>query len=302
MALSTPNASARAALTELDRTAERAPIERLFRLMLLGATVVGVVVLGVLVVDVALDGLHRLDGEFVTSYASRRAENTGVRAGIFGSLSLMVLVALFAFPIGVGAAVYLEEFAPDNRFTRLMEVNISNLAGVPSVVYGLLGAALFVYIFEMGRSLLAGALTLTLLILPVIIVAGRESLRAVPRAIRDGGLALGATRWQVVSRQILPSAMPGTMTGVILALSRAIGETAPILLVGALFTRRQDNVPWEFFDSFTAIPVEIFNFVSRPQEGFKVDAASAAILVMMVVLLLMNSVAILLRNRFSRRW
>jgi phosphate transport system permease protein len=302
MGLSSPRASARAAILELDRSAERAPIERLFRVVLLAATIIGVIVLCVLVVDVALDGLHRLDGQFVSSYASRRAERTGVRAGITGSLSLMALVALIAFPVGVGAAVYLEEFAADNRFTRFMEVNISNLAGVPSVVYGLLGAALFVYIFQMGRSLLAGGMTLSLLVLPVIIVAGRESLRAVPRAIRDGGLALGATRWQVVSRQILPPALPGILTGVILALSRAIGETAPILLVGALFTRRQDNVPWHYFDSFTALPVEIFNFVSRPQEGFKVDAASAAILVMMVVLLCMNSVAILLRNRFSRRW
>ena len=302
MALSSPGSSARAAVFEMNRSAERAPKERLFRALLLAATVVGVVVLAVLVVDVALDGLHRVDRQFVTSYASRRAEQTGVRAGITGSLSLMVLVALFAFPVGVGAALYLEEFARDNRLTRLLEVNISNLAGVPSVVYGLLGAALFVYIFEMGRSLLAGAMTLTLLVLPVIIVAGRESLRAVPRAIRDGGLALGATKWQVVSRQVLPPALPGILTGVILALSRAIGETAPILLVGALFTRRQDSAPWDFYESFTALPVEIFNFVSRPQEGFKVDAASAAILVMMVVLLCMNSVAILLRNRFSRRW
>lgn len=301
MSLSTPGGIAKQLLSE-GRSAERSVKERVFQWSMFAATVVGVLVLAVLVIDVALDGLGRLNWDFFTNYASRRPQRTGVRAGIFGSLSLMILVGLFAFPLGVGAAVYLEEFAPDNRFTRLMEVNISNLAGVPSVVYGLLAAALFVYIFEFGRSLLSGALALTLLVLPVIIVAGRESLRAVPAAIRQGGLALGATPWQVVSRQVLPSALPGIMTGVILALSRAIGETAPILLVGALVGKRQDNVPWGFLDSFTALPVEIFNFVSRPQEAFRVDAASAAIIVMMAVLLLMNALAILLRNRYSRRW
>ena len=302
MALSTPRSVARSNVLGSGPPAEHGLKERAFRMLLFMSTVIGIVVLAVLVVDVATDGLSSLSGRFVRSYASRFAEKTGVRAGISGSLSLMALVALIAVPIGIGAALYLEEFAPDNAFTRILEVNISNLAGVPSVVYGLLGAALFVYIFEIGRSLMSGALTLSLLVLPVIIVAGRESLRAVPRGIREGGLALGATKWQVVSREVLPAALPGTLTGVILALSRAIGETAPILLVGALFTRRQDNVPWDFYDSFTALPVEIFNYVSRPQAEFRIGAASAAIMVLLAVLLVMNTAAILLRNRYSRRW
>lgn len=302
MALATPSRSAHQAITDLQAGRKRNRRERSFAILLLALTAVAVFVLALLLLDIVFDGLARLDLNFLTAYASRIPENTGIRAGLTGTLSLMILTAVIAFPVGVGAAIYLEEFAPDNRFTRLMEANISNLAGVPSVVYGLLGVAVFVYLFNFGRSLLAGALTLTLLILPVIIVAGRESIRAVPRAIRDGGLALGATPWQVSSRQILPAALPGILTGTILALSRAIGETAPILVVGAVFSRRADNEPWYFMEAFAALPVQIYNFVSRPQEGFKVDAASAGIIVLLVVLLLMNSVAIVVRNRFSRRF
>jgi phosphate transport system permease protein len=282
-------------------SAERRTRERAFRVVLLCTTIVSVVVLAALVANILIEGLPRLRPDFLTHYASRRAENTGIRSGITGTLSLMVLVALLSFPIGVGAAVYLEEFAPNNRLTRLLEANISNLAGVPSVVYGLLGVAVFVYVLGFGRSLLAGAATLTLLILPVIIVAGREAIRAVPRAIRDGGLALGATPWQVTRRQVLPAAMPGILTGTILALSRAIGETAPLLVIGAVL-RRADNEPWNVLESFTALPVQIFTFVTRPQAEFRVDAASAAIIVLLVLLLAMNGIAIVLRNRFSRRW
>ena len=302
MAISTPARSAQKAVAQLTQPDRRQGKERAFAVLLFVMTGVAVLVLGVLIVDILIDGTGRLSLEFITSYASRFAERTGVRAGLTGTLSLMVLTAVVAFPIGVGAAIYLEEFAPDNRLTRLMEANIANLAGVPSVVYGLLGAAVFVYMFGLGRSLLSGALTLSLLVLPVIIVAGRESIRAVPRAIRDGGLALGATPWQVTSRQILPAALPGILTGTILALSRAIGETAPILVVGAVFSRRADNEPWYFLEAFTALPVQIYNFVSRPQEGFKIDAASAGIIVLLVVLLAMNSIAIVVRNRFSRRF
>jgi phosphate transport system permease protein len=302
MALSTPQRSAQRAVVELSRPRGRSTKERVFGGLLFGMTVVAVVVLALLIVDVVLDGAGRLNLEFLTTYSSRFADKTGIRAGLTGTLSLMVLTALVAFPIGVGAAIYLEEFAPDNRFTRLLEANIANLAGVPSIVYGLLGTAVFVYLIALGRSLLAGALTLALLVLPVIIVAGREAIRAVPRAIRDGGLALGATPWQVTYRQILPAAMPGILTGTILALSRAIGETAPILVVGAVFSRRADNEPWYFLESFSALPVQIYNFVSRPQDGFKIDAASAGIIVLLAVLLAMNSVAIILRNRFSRRF
>ena len=302
MAVSTPQRTVERTIVDLERGRKRNAKERGFAALLFAITAVAVLVLAALVIDILMDGAGRVNLDFFTSYASRRAEDTGIRAGLTGTLSLMVITAVVAFPIGVGAAIYLEEFARDNRFTRLMEANISNLAGVPSVVYGLLGVAVFVYALGLGRSLLAGALTLALLVLPVIIVAGRESIRSVPRAIRDGGLALGATPWQVTSRQVLPSALPGIMTGTILALSRAIGETAPILVVGAVFSRRADNEPWYFMEAFAALPVQIYNFVSRPQEGFKVDAASAGIIVLMVVLLLMNSVAIILRNRFSRRF
>lgn len=302
MAVSTPERTVQRNIVNLERGRKRNTKERAFAILLFSVTAVAVVVLAALIIDILVDGAGRLNLSFLTSYASRSAEDTGIRAGLTGTLSLMVITGLVAFPIGVGAAIYLEEFAPDNRFTRLMEANISNLAGVPSIVYGLLGVAVFVYALNLGRSLLAGALTLALLILPVIIVAGRESIRAVPRAIRDGGLALGATPWQVTSRQVLPSALPGILTGTILALSRAIGETAPILVVGAVFSRRADNEPWYFMEAFAALPVQIYNFVSRPQEGFKIDAASAGIIVLMAVLLIMNSVAIVLRNRFSRRF
>ena len=304
MALTTPEASARRAVAALGsgggRAGGRSGKERAFAVALLAATVVAVLVLVVLLVDIVRDGAGRLDGTLVTEYPSRRPEDTGYRAGLTGSLSLMALVALMAFPLGVAAAVYLEEFAPSNRFTRLLETNINNLAGVPSVVYGLLGAGLFVGILGLGRSLLVGAVTLSLLVLPVIIVASREALRAVPQAIRQAGLALGATPLQVTFRQTLPAAMPGIMTGTILALSRAIGETAPVLVAGAVFSRRADSLPWYPGEAYTAMPVQIYNFVSRPQPAFQVEVASAGIILLMAVLLCMNSAAIVLRNRYAR--
>ncbi|MGH8904020.1 MAG: phosphate ABC transporter permease PstA [Egibacteraceae bacterium] len=302
MTVPTPARSARTAVALLESPRGRTTAERAFAWLLLAGTAVACAVLVTLVIDVVLDGAGRLNLPFLTSYASRFPDRTGVRAGITGTLSLMTIVTLLAFPIGVGAATYLEEFAPDNRLTRLLEANINNLAGVPSVVYGLLGAAVFVYALGLGPALLAGAATLALLVLPVIIVASREAIRSVPAAIREGGLALGATPLQVVGRQTLPAALPSILTGTILALSRAIGEAAPLLVVGAVVTRASDNEPWHFLEAFSALPIQIFNFVSRPQSGFKIDAASAAILVLMTLLLLMNSVAILLRNRFSRRW
>lgn len=302
MALSTPERTSRTAIEEMQAPRTRELKERAFHVLVFTTTVVGIIVLAVLLVDILRDGVGRLSLDFVTGYSSRRPEQTGVLTGITGTLSLMVLTALFSFPVGVGAAIYLEEFAPDNRFTRLLQVNIANLAGVPSVVYGLLAASLFVYLLGLGRSLLTGALALSLLILPIIIVAGREAIRAVPQGIREGGLALGATRWQVVRSQVLPSAFPGILTGTILALSRAIGETAPILVAGAVFSRRATNEPWNLFESFGALPIQIFDFVKRPQEGFQVEAASAAIIVLLVALLVMNAGAIVLRNRYSRRW
>ncbi len=298
----TPAGVAERTVRELRRPRSRTLFERAVEVLLLVATLLGVVMLVVLLVDVVVEGGARLNLDFVTTYSSRFPEQTGIRHSLTGTISLMVLVPLIAFPIGVGAAIYLEEFAPDNRFTRFMQVNIANLAGVPSVVYGLLASAVFVYALDFGRVLLSGAMALSLLILPVIIVAGREAIRAVPPEIRDGGLGLGATRWQAVRGLVLPSAMPGILTGTILAISRAIGEAAPILVAGAVFSRRADNQPWELFEPFAALPIQIFDFVKRPQSGFQIEAASAGILVLLTVLLLMNATAIILRNRASRRY
>lgn len=301
MAVSTPETEVREAHRMLDRPPGRARRERRFELVLLLSTAVAIIVLAVLLIDILVDGLPSLNSTRFTNYASRFPEEFGFRSGITGTLSLMVLVGLLSFPIGVGAAMYLEEFAPTNWFTRFVEANISNLAGVPSVVYGLLGAGVFVFFLDLGRSLIVGAITLSLLILPVIIVAAREALRAVPQALREAGLGLGATRLQTVTRQILPQALPGILTGTILALSRAIGETAPILVVGALFSRRSDNVPWDIDDAFSALPIQIFDLVKRPQAAFQEEVAPAGIIILLVLLLLMNSIAIILRNRYSSR-
>lgn len=298
----TPAAVAERTVQQLRRPRARTVFERVVEALLLTATLLGVVMLAVLLVDVFVEGAARLNMEFLTTYSSRFPEETGIRTGLTGTISLMVLVPLISFPIGVGAAIYLEEFAPDNRFTRFMQINIANLAGVPSVVYGLLASAIFVFALDFGRVLLSGAMALSLLILPVIIVAGREAIRAVPPEIRDGGLGLGATRWQAVRGLVLPSAMPGILTGTILAISRAIGEAAPILVAGAVFSRRADNEPWNLFEPFGALPIQIFDFVKRPQAGFQIEAASAGILVLLTVLLLMNAAAIIFRNRASRRY
>lgn len=298
--LSTPQRDAEAAQEALRSPDNRERRERGHAIGLMMATAVAVIVLAVLLIDILADGLPFLDSIRFTNYASRFPDQFGFRAGITGTISLMVLVGAMAFVVGVGAATYLEEFAPKNWFTRLVEANITNLAGVPSVVYGLLGAGVFVFFLGLGKSLIVGAITLALLILPVIIVSSREALRAVPGALREAGLGLGATPLQTVGRQIMPQALPGVFTGTILALSRAIGETAPILVVGALFSRRADNVPWDIDDAFTALPIQVFNLVSRPQQAFQDQVAPAGIIILLVLLLLMNSIAIYLRNRYSR--
>jgi len=299
--LSTPGGIARNVVLDLSAPAARIRRERFFQAALMTATLIALLVMATLLFDVLNDGVRRISTDFFTSYTSRRAADTGIRTGLTGSLSLMVMVAGMAFPVGVGAGIYLEIFAPDNRFTRFMQVNIANLAGVPSVVYGLLAAAMFVNIMGFGRSLLSGALALTLLILPVIIVATREAIRAVPPSIFNGALALGATPWQATSKQVLPVAMPGVLTGTILALSRAVGETAPILVAGAVFSRRADNEPWNVLEAFGALPVQVYDFIKRPQPEFQIETAAAGIVVMLAVLLTMNSGAIILRNRYSRK-
>jgi phosphate transport system permease protein len=271
----------------------------LYRRASLAAALVGVLTLVVLLADVLLDGAGRLTPEFLSSFPSRRPEAAGIKAALWGSLWMIGLTALMAFPLGVGAAIYLEEYASANWVNRLIEVNIANLAGVPSIVYGLLGLELFVRALSFGRSLLAGAATMALLVLPIVIIAAREAIRAVPPSIREASYALGATRWQTTRHHVLPSAMAGILTGTILALSRAIGETAPLIMIGALTFIA--FVPENVLDPFTALPIQIFNWVNRPQPGFHANAA-AGILVLLVVLLAMNATAIVLRNRFARRW
>jgi phosphate transport system permease protein len=270
----------------------------LFGLLSAVAIAIGLVTLGVLIADVIHDGWRALSWDFLTSYPSRRPEQAGILSALVGSFYILILVALIAFPLGVAAAIYLEEFAPQNRLTATIEINLSNLAAVPSIVYGLLGLGVFVRTFMLGRSLLAGALTLSLLVLPIIIIASREALRAVPPSIREAGLALGASHWQTVRLFVLPAALPGILTGTILALARAIGETAPLITIGALtyvaFT------PKSLFDPFTVLPIQIFNWISRPQPAFH-ERAAAGIIVLLAVLLLFNGLAIFLRARLQRR-
>jgi phosphate transport system permease protein len=262
------------------------------------ATFAGVLVLLTLLVDVAIKAAPWLNAEFISNYPSRRPERAGIRSALFGSLWLMGLTTLFAVPIGVASALYLEEYARRGWFFRLVQTNIANLAGVPSVIYGMLGLLLFVRSLAAGRSLLAGALTMSLLVLPVIILSTQEALRALPQGLRESAYALGATRSQVIAGHLLPSAAPGILTGIILALSRAVGETAPVILVGALTF--VTFVPSGVLDAYAVLPLQIFNWTARPQPEFR-GLAAAAIVVLMVLLLGMNLSAILLRDRFERK-
>jgi phosphate transport system permease protein len=249
--------------------------------------------------DLIADGWSRLSWKFLTSFPSRRPEEAGIFSAWVGTVYVMALTALIALPVGIGAAIYLEEFASRNWFARLVELNISNLAGVPAIIYGLLGLQVFVRWCRMGESVLAGACTLALMSLPVIIVASREALRAVPNSIREAALALGATKWQTVRDHVLPLALPGILTGTILALSRAIGEAAPLVTIGALtFVAFLPKSP---FDPFTVLPIQAYNWVSRPQPEFHQNAA-AALLVLLALLSLMNGTATYLRNRYQQRW
>jgi phosphate transport system permease protein len=274
-----------------------------FRALLLGCLGIAVLLLGVLLVDVAGDGLGSVSLSFITDYPSSVAANAGVRAALLGTIWLMAVVTLFIVPVGVATAIYLEEYADRNRWhNRLIEVNIQNLAAVPSIVYGILGLAFLVRgPFAMENVVLAGGLTLGLLVLPVVIIAGREAIRAVPPSIREGSMALGATQWQTIWRQVLPAAIPGIATGVILALSRAIGETAPLIVVGAATFVAFDP---SLFSQFTALPIQIFDWISRPSNDVNdfASLAAGAILVLMVLLLAMNAAAIWLRNRYQQKW
>ena len=261
----------------------------------LGATLLGLLVLAVLLADVLLDGLGRVSRDFLTGLPSLRAENAGIFPSLAGTVRVIALTAVLAVPVGVGAAVYLEEYGDRGWWTRLIEINVANLAGVPSVVYGLLGLGLFVRTLGFGRSVLAGAATLALLVLPVVVLSSREALRAVPPSLREASCALGATRWQTVRHQVLPAALPGMLTGTILALSRAIGEAAPLIAIGALACA--PAAPDGIRSPFTVLPIQVFDWVSRPEPAF-IENAAAGIIVLLALLLAMNGLAAWLRDRY----
>ncbi len=276
----------------------RKTVGAVFLVLFLLAVLAGIAGLVTLLAKVLIEGLGWLNWNFLTSYPSRHPEEAGIKSAMMGTIWLMGLTAAFTVPMGVSAAIYLEEFAPRNWLTRVIEVNISNLAGVPSIVYGLLGLAVFVQWMALGRSLLAGALTLSLLVLPIVILASREAIRAVPQTYRHAAYALGATKWEVTKLVVLPAAFPGILTGTILAMSRAIGEAAPVIAISALVYLT--FVPTDPLDRFTVLPIQIYNWTSRPQDEFR-SIAAAGIIVLLVILFMMNALAVFLRNRYQTR-
>lgn len=284
----------------------------IFQILLLLSLLFALAVLGVLVIDVATRGMpvfQERGADFLTSNLSTRPAQAGIAQGIIGTMLIATLVAFIAFPLGVMTAIYLEEYATDNRVTRLITINIRNLAGVPSVVYGLLGLAVFVPLVAAvaggtGRNIVTASITLAVLVLPIVIITASEALRAVPRALREGGYGVGASRWEVTRRLVLPAAFPGILTGTVLSLSRALGETAPLIIIGAsttFFSTGDQTFVESLFGSFTALPVIVFGWSTRPQEDFRALTA-AAIVVLLIVTLFANAVAILLRNKYERTW
>ena len=293
-------------LQATGQVARRQALSRLSRYVLLAASMIGVFVLAFLAFDVITTGGNRLSLDFLTSYPSRRAVNAGLRSSILGTAWVMTTTVIIAIPIAIGTAVLLEEFAPKGRVTAIIQLNIANLAGVPSIIYGILGLTIFVrgleigglqIIPKLGGSILAGSLTLALMILPMTVIASVEAIRQVPPSLRDGSLALGATRWQTVRYHVLPGAIPGIMTGTILAIARAAGETAALIMIGAFAFIAFDNR--SINDSFTTVPIQIYNWTTLPQEAFRENAA-AGIIVLMVAVIGMNLVAVLIRERFRR--
>ncbi|RFU64897.1 phosphate ABC transporter permease PstA [Peribacillus glennii] len=271
----------------------------IFRSLFLLATLFGLLVLGILLYRILSQGLGYLDLQFLQSLPSRRPEQAGVYTALIGSVWLMAVVAPISLFLGVGTAIYLEEYASKNVITTFIQINISNLAGVPSIVFGLLGLTVFVRALFLGTSVLAAGLTMSLLVLPVIIVASREAIRAVPKELREASYGLGATKWQTIIRIVLPAAIPGILTGAILALSRAIGETAPLVVLGLpLFVA---FLPKTVFDIFTVLPMQIYNWTSRPQEEFHALAA-AGIIVLLSLLILLNTIAVFIRNKYQKRY
>ena len=271
----------------------------IFKFLCFLAAISSILVLAILIYNVSSIGLPHLSFEFIDSFPSRFPYKAGIKSALHGSIWLLVCITLISVPLGVAAAIYLEEYSPKNSWTKFVEINISNLAGVPSVVYGILGLVIFVRFFQFDRSILAGSFTMSLLILPVIIIIAREAIKAVPKTIRLGAYALGASKWQTIRHHVLPIATPGIMTGVILSVSRAIGETAPLIMMGA-FTYIA-FVPETIMDEFTTLPIQIFNWTSRPQAAFH-EIASAGIIVLLIVLLTMNATAIIIRRRANKKY
>ncbi|MBK7329076.1 MAG: phosphate ABC transporter permease PstA [Dehalococcoidia bacterium] len=306
MALAPPQ-SDQISLRAQGRVARRQAFSRLSRYILLLATLAGIGVLAVLAVDTMVRGLPVLDWQFITSYPSRKAEEAGLRSSLLGTVWVMGTTIILAIPVAIGTAVFLEEFAPKGRFTSVVRLNIANLAGVPSIIYGILGLTVFVRGVELqgvtlfpalGTTILAGSLTLALMILPMTVIASVEAIRQVPPSIRDGSLALGATRLQTVRHHTLPGALPGIMTGTILAISRAAGETAALIMIGAFAFIAFDNKSVN--EDFTTVAIQIYNWTTRPQEAFRANA-SAGIIVLMVMVIGLNLVAVLIRERFRRK-
>ncbi len=272
--------------------------DKIFGYLGIGATLFGVIVLAVFLINILVDGVQRLNLSFLSNLPSRFPEKSGILTAWTGTLWILVLTAFFAIPIGMAAGIYLEEYGQKSRLFNFLEINIANLAGVPSIIYGILALEIFVRMLKLGGSLLTGSFTLALLILPIIIVVTREAIRSVPQSLRDASYALGATKWQTIQRQVLPACKSNIVTGVILAMARAIGETAPLIVIGALA-----YVPFiakSPMDEFTVLPIQIFNWISRPQHGFVINAA-AAIIILLLITFLMNGIAIYLRNRWQKK-
>ncbi|MGM9987134.1 MAG: phosphate ABC transporter permease PstA [Bacillaceae bacterium] len=283
----------------LKRMNTRLRTNKIFRAIFIGATLISLVILAVLLYRIFTQGFSGLSLDFFTNYASRRPANAGIKAALVGTIWLMVVTTPISLILGIGTAVYLEEYARQNALTRFIQVNIQNLAGVPSIIFGLLGLTFFVNGLGLGRSILTGALTMSLLVLPVIVVAGQEALRSVPKQLKEASYGMGATKWQTIYKVVLPYSLPGILTGSILGLSRAIGETAPLLIIGALSF--VNYLPKGILDTFTVLPIQIYNWTTRPQEAFQ-EIAASGIIVLLIILLLMNSVAVLIRNKFNKRY
>ncbi len=273
--------------------------DQIFKIWGIGCTLFGVIILLFFIGDILVDGLQRIDWSFITNLPSRKAEKSGIYTALMGSVWILLLTTLIALPVGIAAGIYLEEYSKKGRLSALLEINISNLAGVPSIIYGLLGLEVFVRVMGLGASVLSGSLTLSLLILPIIIVATREAIKAVPSSIKDASYALGASKWQTIWHQILPASSGGILTGVILALSRAVGETAPLIVIGALaYVPFAPSTP---MDEFSVLPIQIFNWISRPQHGF-IENAAAAIIILLLITFIMNGIAVYFRNKWQKKF